>query len=171
MPVITFQEITADTWYEVGHLRVFANQADWIVPNFQSLVEAAYGFSGGLAPLKIVPLAIYADDAIVGFTMYNTTPQRDRFFIMRMMIDYRYQGNGYGIAAVRLLLNLFRVHPQAKEAATTYVRGNEAAQHVYSTCGFQDLGLQNNHEFLMWQPLNPQSQPWTSFWNGAWRGA
>ena len=171
MPVITFQEITADTWYEVGHLRVFANQADWIVPNLQSLVEAMYGFSGELASLKIVPLAIYADDAIVGFTMYNTTPQRDRFFIMRMMIDYRYQGNGYGIAAVRLLLNLFRVHPQAKEAATTYVRGNEAAQHVYSTCGFQDLGLQNNHEFLMWQPLNPQSQPWTSFWNGAWRGA
>lgn len=171
MPFITFQEITADNWYEVGHLRVFANQTDWIVSNFQSLVEAAYGFSGELAPLKIVPLAIYVDDAIVGFTMYNTTPQRDRFFIMRMMIDYRYQGNGYGIAAVRLLLNLFRVHPQAKEAATTYVRGNEAAQHVYSTCGFQDLGLQNNHEFLMWQPLNPQSQPWTSFWNGAWRGA
>lgn len=116
MPVITFQEITADTWYEVGHLRVFANQADWIVPNLQSLVEATYGFSGELAALKIVPLAIYADDAIVGFTMYNTTPQRDRFFIMRMMIDYRYQGNGYGIAAVRLLLNLFRVYPQAKNS-------------------------------------------------------
>ena len=40
MPVITFQEITAYNWYEVGQLRVFANQADWIAPNFQSLVEA-----------------------------------------------------------------------------------------------------------------------------------
>lgn len=171
MPVITLQEITAANWYEVGQLRVFANQADWIVPNFQSLVEAAYGFSGEWAQLKLCPLAIYADDFIVGFTLYNTTPQRDRFFIMRMMIDYRYQGNGYGVAAVRLLLNLFRVHPQAKEAATTYVHGNAAAHHVYSTCGFQELGLQNNHELLMWQPLNPQPQPWTSLWNGAWRGA
>lgn len=89
---------------------------------------------------------------------------------MCMMVDYCYQGNGYGVAAVRLL-NLFRVYPQAKEAATTYVHGNEAVRHVYSACGFQGLGLQNNHELLMWQTLNLHPHPWTSFWNRAWQGA
>jgi diamine N-acetyltransferase len=108
---------------------------------------------------------VYAGETPVGMALYNTGPAFDRFFIMRLMVDRRQQGRGYGRAALTQLLALFRAHPQAKEAAISYNIGNEAARRLYAGHGFAELGPDGAGGILMWRELNPQPQPWASIWN------
>jgi diamine N-acetyltransferase len=164
MSRITLQEITAKNWREVARLRVSPAQEKLVVSNLESLVEAAYGLPGDLSHLKLFPFAVYAETTLVGFTLYNTQPARDRFFISRLMIDAQHQGRGYGTATIKLLLQLFRANPQAKEVATSFVVGNEAARKTYLACGFRKIGMESENEILMWQALNPQPEAWTSIW-------
>lgn len=165
--LVTLQGITAENWQAIIALRVAPEQEPWVAPNDYSLVQAAYGFGSELAQLELVPLAIYAGETPVGFAMYNTGPTYERFFIMRMMIDRAHQGRGYGRAALTQLLALFRAYPQAKETALSYNLGNEPARQLYHSCGFVELGVENDTEMMMWQALNPQPQGWTSLWNPA----
>lgn len=164
---VTLQDITAANWQAVVGLQVAPAQQSWVAPNALSLLEAHYGFGGELAHLRLVPLAVYAGAAPVGFLLYNTAPARDRFFIMRLMVDQAHQGRGYGRAALAQALALFRAHPQAKEAAISYNHGNQAARRLYLSSGFQELGPDGGGGVLMWQALNPQPAPWTSLWNPA----
>jgi diamine N-acetyltransferase len=162
--VVTLQAVTASNWYELAQLQVAPDQEAWVAPNHISLLEASYGLTGDLAHLRLVPLAVYAGDTPVGLTLYNTAPTFERFFIMRMMIDRRHQGKGYGRAALGQLLALFRAYPQAKEVAISYNLGNEAARRLYAACGFIELGPDDAGGVLMWQQLNAQPVAWTSLW-------
>ena len=162
--MVTLQEITATNWYAICSLEVSPEQTSWVASNYHSLVEAAYGFPGELAHLRLFPCAIYAEDLPVGFAMYNTSPERDRFFIMRLMVDWRHQGKGYGRAAMMQLLDLFRAHPQAKETAVSYQSDNDLAGKLYRSCGFVEVSAEGA-EVMLWQPLHPQPTAWTSLWN------
>jgi diamine N-acetyltransferase len=162
---IMLQDVTAENWRAIIALSVGAGQSGWVAPNHYSLIEAAYGFGGELAHLRMVPLAIYADQEPVGFLLYNHGPNRERFFIMRLMIDAASQGRGYGRAALGQLLALLRAHPQAKEVAISYNRGNAAARRLYQSCGFVEVPGEDPAEVLLWQALNPQPAPWDSLWN------
>lgn len=162
---ITLQAVTAQNWESIVDLHVAPDQQAWVAPNHMSLLEAAYGFTGELAHLRLVPLAVYRDDMPVGFVLYNCDPAFEHFFIMRMMIDQQQQGHGYGRSALNQLLALFRAYPQAKEVAISYNQGNEAARRLYASCGFTELGPDGSGGTLMWQALNPGTSPWTSIWN------
>jgi diamine N-acetyltransferase len=164
---VTLQDITAENWQAVAALQVAPEQQTWVAPNAHSLLEAHYGLGGELAHLRLVPLAVYAGEAPVGFLLYNTAPSRERFFVMRLMIDRAHQGRGYGREALAQLLALFRAHPQAKEAAISYNQGNEPARRLYLGSGFQELGPDGAGGVLMWRALNPQPAPWDSLWNPA----
>lgn len=165
--MVTLQEITASNWQAICALEVLPEQRGWVAPNYHSLVEAAYGLPGELAHLRLFPLAIYAGEQPVGFAMYNTAPERDRFFIMRLMVSAQHQRRGYGRAALEQLLALFRAHPQAKEAAVSYQADNPAAGELYRACGFAQVAAEAD-SITMWQALNPQPATWQSLWNLAY---
>jgi diamine N-acetyltransferase len=136
-----------------------------VAPNWYSLLEATYGFPAELAHLTIVPVAIYADEQCVGFVMYNSSPERDRFFIMRLMIDKSVQRMGYGRAALEQLIAGFTQNPRAKEAAVSYIPGNHAAESLYRRVGFEVVGLDDEgRETVAVLTLNPQEEPWESLW-------
>lgn len=168
--MITLQEITASNWQAICALEVLPEQRAWVAPNQYSLVQAAYGFPGELAHLRLFPLAIYAGELPVGFLMYNTSPERDRFFLMRLMVGAQHQRGGSGRAALTQLLALFRAHPQAKEAAVSYQADNPAAGALYRSCGFAEVAAEDDG-VTMWQALNPQPQAWESLWNSAYQYA
>ena len=163
MTIVSLQDVTVDNWTGVVALQVAEHQREWIAPNHISLLQACYGLGGEIAHLVLVPLAVYAGDTVVGFAMYNTSPARDRYVVMRLMVDRSRQGKGYGRAALLQLLDLFRALPQASEVVIGYQTGNDVAASLYRSCGFVDASSDGD-EHLLWQALNPQPEPWESLW-------
>ena len=62
----------------------------------------------------VLPLAIYNGNELIGFTMITkgnigvNTPKKyeNSFCILRMMIDKRYQGKGFGYKILKQIINL-----------------------------------------------------------------
>lgn len=57
---------------------------------FFSLAQAAY------VP-GLLPQALYDGETLVGFVMYTITPDKEQFWIMRILIDKAHQHKGYGL--------------------------------------------------------------------------
>ncbi|WP_083497020.1 GNAT family N-acetyltransferase [Brevibacillus choshinensis] len=71
-----------------------------------------------------IPKAIYADDQLVGFTVYGFEMKNSFYFITRLMLDYRHQGKGYGKAALLLVIEEFK-NMGTQEIYTSFVSTNE----------------------------------------------
>ena len=48
---------------------------------------------------------IELDNKIIGFSMYGLDEDTKNYWICRLMIDYAFQGNGYGREAIQLILD------------------------------------------------------------------
>ncbi|MEH7273700.1 GNAT family N-acetyltransferase [Neobacillus vireti] len=72
--------------------------------------------------------------------MYGYSEELYGYEICRIMIDYKYQGNGYGKQALNLVIkemvNLFK----CDEIYITFVPDNEKAKQLYLSVGFKDTG-------------------------------
>lgn len=86
-----------------------------------------------------IPKAIYADDQLVGFTMYGFEMKNSFYFITRLMIDYRHQGKGYGKAAMLLVIEELK-NMGTQEIYTSFVSTNEGAKKLYTSIGFRHTG-------------------------------
>ncbi|QRG68442.1 GNAT family N-acetyltransferase [Brevibacillus choshinensis] len=86
-----------------------------------------------------IPKAIYIDDQLVGFTMYGLEMKNHFYFITRLMIDYRFQGKGYGKAAMLLVIDELK-SLGLKEIYTSFVPSNEGAKKLYTSIGFRFTG-------------------------------
>ena len=113
MAKVHLRKITPDNFHECISLKVDESQKGLIASNTKSLAEAYVNSN-------LFPLAIY-DAAVMGyeqpqlpmldFTMYEIVAGIG--FIMRLIIDCKYQQKGYGKAAMqevirRLKLSLSR---------------------------------------------------------------
>jgi diamine N-acetyltransferase len=87
-----------------------------------------------------VPLAIYADEMMVGFVMYGREVETGFDWIIRLMIDARYQGRGYGRATMLELLATLRQSPDSKGIKISYSPQNETAERLYAQLGFRPTG-------------------------------
>jgi len=77
---------------------------------------------------------------MVGFTMYEVTAGVG--FILRLMIDRRYQRQGHGRAAMVEVIRRPRLYPEVELIATSHRRGNEAAAQLYRGLGFVDWDIE-----------------------------
>jgi diamine N-acetyltransferase len=59
-------------------------------------------------------------------------------FIMRLMVDRRFQGRGYGRAAMEDVVRRFQATPGVEMIATSVRKGNAAAESLYRSLGFVD---------------------------------
>ena len=139
---VTLQPLTADNWRESVKLQVSEEQKRYVAPNVYSIAEARFEPS-------CVCLTIYADDVMVGFTMYDAND----YYIVRFMIDERFQGKGYGHAAMQLLLDQFEREHAHPSASLSYVPGNEVAERLYERVGFRKTGEIHEGEIVMERPL------------------
>lgn len=140
---IELKEIDRNNWLETIGLEVYLEQKDFVAPNAVSLAEAYVQPDN----LGLHPLAIYADDVLVGFAMYGRHPQHERGqWIQRFMIDQRYQGQGFGKAAMSLLLELLKSKDDCHEIGLCVNPDNRAAQAFYRSFGFVDTGRMHSGE-------------------------
>ena len=133
---VSLHRVSRTNWRQVIELDVGPDQHNLISPNVRSLAEA---YVHGAA----YPFAIHAgscsdpqpQEPMVGFTMYEVTDSGIGF-IMKLMIDHRYQGRGYGRAAMVELMRRLKLHPQVQKIATSHRVENTAASQLYRSLGF-----------------------------------
>jgi diamine N-acetyltransferase len=144
---VTLRPLTAENWRECCRLKVSDDQREFVAPNVYSIAETRF------EPTSL-PLAIYADETMVGFLMYDTKD----YYIVRFMIAAQYQGKGYGRAAMELLLAQLEQEYAHPSASLSYVPGNEVAERMYEKVGFRKTGEIHEGEVMMARPLkNPNS--------------
>lgn len=138
---VHLRPVTAANFDECLGLQVDPSQRELVAPNVKSLAQAYV--DPNLRPLAIYP-AIAAGwveprDPMVGFAMYELAVGVG--FIMRLMIDSRYQGMGYGRAAMVEVIRRLRLHPGVEVIATSHRRENGAAARLYRSLGFVEWGI------------------------------
>ena len=139
---ITIREVTDENWRETLKLAVQPEQQRFIsdyAPIAAIALAKAYIRPGGTL---WTPYAIYAGATMVGFFALAYKPDtNDQYWLFHLFIDQRYQGRGYGMAAMRRLIALVKQdHPQCQMLQLTVHPENVAAQHLYSATGFQPTG-------------------------------
>ncbi|HEY7021731.1 MAG TPA: GNAT family N-acetyltransferase [Ktedonobacterales bacterium] len=130
---MTLREITRENWLQCVRLKVAPEQEPFVAPNGVSLAQSKY-------EPEWIPLALYDGGEMVGFVMYGVYPEEGKHWILRVMVDHRYQGKGYGRAAMRLLLERLRAIPGCDEVAISYEPENDVARRLYASCGFRETG-------------------------------
>jgi diamine N-acetyltransferase len=127
---VSLRDITMDNFRECLKLEVADDQKGFVASNMFSLAEAkADGVSN--------PYAIYAGDTMVGFVMYDFEPKENRGYISRLMVDKRFQGRGYGRAAMESVIGRLKAISECTEIQTSYEPSNNVAAKLYANLGFK----------------------------------
>ncbi len=124
---VTLESIDRHNWRRCIALQVREDQVNLIAPNVYSLVQAK-------ACPECVPLAVYDDDTMIGFVMYE--PRGNTIFsIHRCMIDAQHQQRGFGRRAMELTIS--RIRQRGGLAIYRSCRPeNEVAKRLYESLGF-----------------------------------
>jgi diamine N-acetyltransferase len=143
---ITLRPITSENWFECIELAPTEKQQQvgFVSPNQLSLAQA-------YAERWWQPYAIYADETMVGFVLYGCWPasgvsihhsqaKPGIHFVLRFMIDARYQGRGYGRAGMERVIEQIKAEPEAQAVMISYDRTNLVMERLCTSVGFQPTG-------------------------------
>ena len=140
--MITLREITPQNWHQCINLSVAEDQKGFVAPNVYSLAQAKVYPS-------YTPLAIYHDDEMVGFSLHGIDPDDNEMGISRLMIDQRYQGKGYGRAALVQLIEMIRRDASLHAIYLSFEPENKTAEALYKSLGFEHTGEIEGGELVM----------------------
>jgi diamine N-acetyltransferase len=151
--MISLRKITLENRRELFRMKVTEEQQHYVASNLSSVASCYVLLTNGGCPL---PFAIYADEQMVGFVMmvYGNTgydqPNKaeNNYCILRLMIDEKYQRQGYGREAMGKILDYIRTFPAgpAQYCWIPYESDNITAKKLYESFGFRDSGEIYNNE-------------------------
>ena len=162
--MVRLEEINGKNVWEVLKLKVSEEQKAFVAPNDISIIEAYIAVSHHG---KAFPFGIYDGEVPVGFCMigFGTDDEwedapaaaRDSYNLWRLMIDERYQGRGYGKAAMALILDYIRSEPcgPAESCWLSYEPENQRAKALYASFGFRETGEFDGDEAIAVLKLQP----------------
>ena len=131
---ITLKPITRANWQEAIKLKVAENQRGFVASNLYSIAEAQFYDD-------VFPCAIYADSQMVGFVMYGQDDEKPGdWWVIRLMVDEKYQAQGYGRAALAQALTQIKAKPNVSEIRISFEPSNQVAAKLYAAVGFEDTG-------------------------------
>jgi len=140
--LITLRKLSPENARAVVRLKVALAQSRFVASNADSIADA-YVYR------ELRPLAIYSGDELVGFAMYGQDPDDGRWWIVRMMIDERFQGRGYGRGGMQALIALMRDEHQCETITLGVNPANHGAMRLYESLGFNDTGEVHHGEMIM----------------------
>ena len=71
------------------------------------------------------------------------------YVFSQFFIDQRYQRNGFGYEAARLILQRMKDDGKYDKVSLCYVDGDEAAENLYAKLGFHHTGEVDEDEIMM----------------------
>lgn len=149
-PGVNLRDVTRANRSEVEALTVAEVQAEYVDGVAESLVEAAE--TPDACPWF---RAVYADDEPVGFVMISdgiTVVNPDYlgpYYLWRLLIDQRYQGRGYGSAALRLAVEHVCTRADARVLITSVAQGPASPVGFYLRQGFRLTGEVHDGELVL----------------------
>jgi diamine N-acetyltransferase len=147
---VVLKELTQDNWESCIDLKVHPEQENFVASNLYSIAESQF-YPG------CVPLAVYDDETLVGFIMYEPDTEckiEGVYFISRLMIDCTYQGKGYGCAAMQQVIERLKKNPNCQVIRTSYVPENTVAAKLYHNLGFVLTGEVEDGEIVVQMELS-----------------
>ena len=141
---VTLQEVTKENLDKILNLKVTPEQEKFVADNAVSIAQAH--FYPEIAWFR----AIYADETPVGFVMLESDRVNSFYSLWRLMIDTRFQRQGFGRRAIKSILEYVKTLPGAKVLWTSCVSGNGSPKKFYEKMGFIDTGtLDEDKEIIM----------------------
>lgn len=137
---IQLKIVTRENWEEALKLKVSEKQNRFVPTVATSLAKVYIKPDGD--NVEYIPFAIYDKDKMVGFIMHAFEKgTSNMYWINGFIIDERYQGKGYGKAALAEMIHwITNKFSQCKEVRLTVHKENKTARTLYENCGFTDLG-------------------------------
>lgn len=131
---MTLQMITRENLREVLALEVVEAQRKFVASVAVSIAQAHF------YPESAWFRAMYAGDVPVGFVMLSVKPG-EPVLILRLLIDARHQGLGYGTEAVRLIVeHVRRIRPQDEALLVSHEPTEGHPGPFYERLGFAYTG-------------------------------
>ena len=132
--MLHLKTITKDNWFQAVSLRVREDQVNLVASNAVSLAQLNF-------LENFHAKGIYQDDDMIGFTLYGIDEDDHEYWIYRLMIDQKHQGNGYGKEAIQLIIdNIRHIKEDHHQTITlSYEPSNAHAKRVYDKMGFQEI--------------------------------
>ena len=134
--MIRLTEVTEDNWFDVTSLSVKEDQKKYLAPAVDILARGyVYRNCNGRV------FVIENEEAVVGVALVREfTNEPLGYDLQQFMIDQRYQGIGYGSAALGLILDELRKEGHYDYAEVCVKKEDAAAIHLYEKHGFTDSG-------------------------------
>ena len=133
---VRLTEVTEENWLEVASLSVKDHQKAYLAPAIGILARGyVYRSCNGRV------FAIAADEGIVGAALVREfTDEPAGYDLQQFMIDQRFQGKGYGFAALRLILDELRREAHYDHVEVCVKKEDVEAIRLYEKHGFVDSG-------------------------------
>jgi diamine N-acetyltransferase len=138
---LEFRPVTQENWQSLIKLKVRDGQQDFVSSNVYSIAESQFGFEEE-GHWDLFAYGLYVNGEPVGFAMTGLNIHHSRFqgLILRLMVDERYQGRGYGREAMKVMTGMFLDDERVKAVCISYAPENEAARKLYASLGFVETG-------------------------------
>lgn len=153
MPVI-FRDITKDNFEQVIDLEITGEQQGFVRSNLYSIAQSK-------AIPVLTPKAVYNEAGeLVGFVLYRgeRDPSQDPDgWLVRIMIDKRYQGRGYGRQTMEEIMRVARDEMGCRAIGLSVEPENHSARKLYESLGFRDTGEAIRGQLIM--KLTFEEQP------------
>jgi diamine N-acetyltransferase len=158
---VHFRPVTMENLKDVYLLEVGPGQDGLVAPVGYSIAQAH------ISDEELHYRAIYDDDTAVGFLLWDIQPPGSRFpgwGLGRLLIDHRYQGRGYGTAAIDLLCAEIRSSSQHPQCLwTSYEPRADGPREFYAKYGFEPTGdVDDGEEVALlrhWKDGTPTDDP------------
>ena len=105
----------------------------------------------------MTPYGMYAEGTPVGFAMTGVNNGHSVFQgpILRLMVHEKFQGKGYGRAALESMIAGFKADEDVKTVCISYEPYNEVARKLYASLGFVETGEMFEGETVALLKLRP----------------
>ncbi|WP_251639688.1 GNAT family N-acetyltransferase [Sporosarcina sp. NCCP-2716] len=138
---LSIHDVTASNYREILQLQVADSQKGFIETPYQCLEDS-------VTWKQFRPVGLYAGETLVGFAMYGLFEEEGlagRLWIDRLLIDVRYQGQGYGKRFMVLLIaHVLEQYGQQPIYLSVYP-DNMNAIRLYEQLGFSFTGELDEH--------------------------
>ena len=134
--MIRLTEVTEENWFEVASLSVREDQKEYLAPPI-GILARGYVYRNCNAKVFVIE----NDGIVIGVALVREfTDEPLGYDLQQFMIDERYQGKGYGSAALALILNALRREGHYDHVDVCVKKKDTEAVRLYEQHGFVDSG-------------------------------